>query len=569
MASVPGSTVPVQPVRPPPPPEVQDPNAPKPETYGPPAPGTPAAQLADKPGPSCPAVYPYTNPADISAANHPPETLNDWKSPPNEVSIQPTTSSNGTDPKNTVSPGYELTVNTDLGNPKPQSPLGWLTGGLVELADPENHLARHVAKRDFGLEMNSDNRTLTLPNTESGGAAFADIQNNQVGYLGNNIDHDGFLRIPAGASPEFVRGYEEESRKNGIENLITVGGLIFDSLPIGAMGRGRSGGFETPQPRIETTVSGGKFNRSQLDAPQRLEPNGNLDTPSSGTGGKLLRPTPADSIRSTLTWLGDQPNTTGAPKELVDAGNKLNQLLGGRSPTSLTDQQTKDLYRDLNNSPEGAGLSKNQEFMERLSGRFSSQLTGNSAANLQQQFTAVRQTLADGGVSGAKNRALARVDVQVNGSVAGRQSGYSDSFFATSGKNINSQSYSSDIHSTQTVDRIISQRQKLPDGTVIPRVKETTHDPQNLHPVYPAPKNQRVFEAEAAAIQQTQRTLNQLEQSGHLKRNADGTVDARGVSINIALDRISCPSCGAGVPEWLNQVRAEYRNIDINVQYLP
>jgi hypothetical protein len=78
-----------------------------------------------------------------------------------------------------------------------------------------------------------------------------------------------------------------------------------------------------------------------------------------------------------------------------------------------------------------------------------------------------------------------------------------------------------------------------------------------------------VFEAEAAAIQQTQQTLKQLEQSGHLKRNADGTVDARGVSINIALDRISCPSCGAGVPDWLNQIRAEYRNIDINVQYLP
>jgi hypothetical protein len=570
MASVPGSTVPVEPVHPPPPPEVQDPNAPKPEVYGPPAPGTPGANPVDKPGPSCPADYPHTNPADISAANHPPETLKDWKSPPNDVSIQPTNSSNGAAPKNTVTPGYELTVNADLGNPKPQSPLGWLTGGIIELAEPENVQARMVARREFGLEVNSDGRTMTLPNTQEGGAAYSDIQYGMAGFKGQNITARGPLPLPEGMSPEFRAGYEERSRQNAINQVITVVSTIADTMPIGAMGRNRGGGFDSPLPRTETTTTGGgKFNRSHLDTPQRLEPSRNLDAPNSNTGGKLLRPTPPDAIRSSLTWLSDQPNTAGAPKDLVDAGNKLNQLLGGRSPTSLTDQQTTELYRDLNSSPEGAKLSKNQTFMEHLSGRFSSPITGNSATALQQQFTGVRQTLADGGVSDAKNRALARVDVQVNGTVAGRQSGYSDTFFATSGKNISSQRYSTDIHSTKTIDRIISPTQRLPDGTVIPRVRETTHDPQNLHPVYPSSKNQRVFEAEAAAIQQTQRTLNQLEQNGQLKRNADGTVDARGVSINIALDRISCPSCGAGVPEWLNQIRAEYRNIDINVQYLP
>lgn len=370
MASVPGSKVPVEPVRPPPA-EVQDPNAPKPEVYGPPTPGTTDAKPVDKPGPSCPAEYPYSNPADVSAANHPPETLKDWKSPPNEVSIQPTTSSNGTDPKNTVSPGYELTIDADLGNPKPQSPLGWLTGGLIELADPENHLARHVAKRDFGLEMNSDNRTLTLPNTEAGGAAFADIQNNQVGYLGNNIDHEGFLKIPAGASPEFVKGYEEESRKNGIENLITAGGLIFDSLPIGAMGRNRGTGVDSVGTRLDppiTKLEGPPLTGSRLSDDVGWRQRGITAEPwnsSMANGTKqdcnwcsmeILTGKSREQLRTDVNANGVLPGEMMNTKEHGVGLFKLGLI--DRPPTEVLISGTKnDVYAKMMEYPEGKYFS--------------------------------------------------------------------------------------------------------------------------------------------------------------------------------------------------------------------
>ena len=133
----------------------------------------------------------------------------------------------------------QATVRVDLGNPRPQSPLGRLTGGLLELAQPENSVARFVAERDFGLHVGADGRTLSLPNTREGGQIFADIQNTQVGYAGNNIDHSGFLKVPEGVSPEFVAGYNERAREHGLQGLVEVGSILaYGLLPaLGARSR--------------------------------------------------------------------------------------------------------------------------------------------------------------------------------------------------------------------------------------------------------------------------------------------------------------------------------------------
>ncbi len=139
-----------------------------------------------------------------------------------------------------VSPGYPLSVDADLGNPKPQSLLGKLTGGAIELSDPENLLARNAAQLNYGLKMNSDNRTLTLPNTKQGGEIYADIQYAQDGlFRGNNLDHNGgkMLSAPSGTSPEFSKAYQERSQQLATVNAIQAGTLILGTLTAGG-GRG-------------------------------------------------------------------------------------------------------------------------------------------------------------------------------------------------------------------------------------------------------------------------------------------------------------------------------------------
>jgi hypothetical protein len=206
-------------------------------------------------GASCPANFLAVNPADFSAANHPSETLGNWTSRPTEVQLlagKPSVASTN----NVVSPGYPLSINADLGNPKPQSPLGWVTGGLIELSDPENLLARNSAQIDFGLKMNSDNRTLTLPNTKQGGEIYADIQYAQDGlFRGNNLDHNGgkLLPTPRGASPEFSKAYNERSQQLALLNAAQAGTLILGTLTAGG-GRGNYK-FEPPVTRIERPIT--------------------------------------------------------------------------------------------------------------------------------------------------------------------------------------------------------------------------------------------------------------------------------------------------------------------------
>jgi hypothetical protein len=237
-------------------------------------------------GPMCPADFSTKSISDLAAELHPVDSLSQWKSPTNEVSI---VAGNVPAPQNVVSTGYPTTTNIDLGNPKPQSPLGWLTGGMIELSQPENNLARYVAKNDYGLSMNSDNRTMTLPNTEQGGRVFANIQNTQVGYLGNNLDHGKPLTVPADASPEFKKGYEAQSQKNGWENLIHAGTTIGHTLVAGVGGKYnmnvRTGGstLETPITRPVGASKAGNLRekltwKSRGDTPaawnQRSNPNG-------------------------------------------------------------------------------------------------------------------------------------------------------------------------------------------------------------------------------------------------------------------------------------------------------
>jgi F0F1-type ATP synthase membrane subunit b/b' len=294
-------------------------------------------------------------------------------------------------------------------------------------------------------------------------------------------------------------------------------------------------------------------------------------------GGVLVKPTPSDAIRSTLSWLRDvqgpsAPAKLKAPADLVSARDRVNELLTVKakdgstikhSPQSLNDRQAAEVYRGLTRSEGGSGLSKNQTYMEQLSNRFSSSLSGQKAKDIQRQFNAIRQELMDAhgtstnkndvrGRELAQNRALARVDVNVNPRITGR--GYDDTFFTTSGE-----------FKAKDMSR-------LPAKTYATETTKSNgvrnHAGGNLHEVYPSTKNPRLFEAEAAAIQQVEKTLSKLEKDGALVRDANNKISGRGVNVDIALDRISCPSCGAGVPEWLNKIRAEYPNININVHYL-
>jgi hypothetical protein len=306
-----------------------------------------------------------------------------------------------------------------------------------------------------------------------------------------------------------------------------------------------------------TAKGGGAKGSGSAKAREGGSNNGaNGANPSVTPGGAIIKPTPHDAIRATLSWLKDVqgpsvPKGSKATPDLVSARDRVNDLLGGRSPQSLTDRQTGDLYRGVTNSKAGEALSKSQSYMEQLSNRFSTTLEGQAARTAQSQFNQVRTQLA-GKDSQAATRALSRVDIEVNGKVTG--AGYKDSFFTTSGK-LDLNKLPSNMHSTKT------------SSVEINGQKINFHE-EPLHPTYRAPKNERVFEAEAAAFQQVERKLAQLEDSGVLARDGKGNVEGRGVKVNITLDRISCPSCGAGVPAWLNDIRAAYPNIDLNIRYL-
>jgi hypothetical protein len=121
------------------------------------------------------------------------------------------------------------TVNIDMGEPRRTGAIEWISerlGHRVQVADPANFIARGRAKLDYGLTVNADGRTLTLPNTRRGGEVLASIQTKASGYYGNNIDHAGILPFPKDASKEFKEGYNNVMRAHGRDTLVQVIGII-------------------------------------------------------------------------------------------------------------------------------------------------------------------------------------------------------------------------------------------------------------------------------------------------------------------------------------------------------
>lgn len=605
MASVPGSTVPVEPVQPPPPPpDVQDPNKPKPEVYGPPAPGTSGAPPTGTPAPNTTS----NNPADISAANHPPETLKDWKSPPTEVVVAPNTQTGPTFHQEKIQPdmvlmdkGYVTREEYNLYfKPTPDGSLtdfssmptqfvqgqpdNWWTSSTRAAGEFWEGLVNGRPGAAGGLQVDFSRATdyqimsaASMTDAQRVGVNLRETVNLFVPF-GQPVT-DAAARVDLANNPYKEEIYGRTSDQAawsagiglGLQLLPFIGSKILGAgpkpVPVEVMP-------STPKP---PTAPVGELPGPTIDVPYSVVPDspsgttptgrsitGAPELPPGTPGGPLLKPTPEDAIRSTLVWLGDQPKTPGASADLVAAGNKVNQLLGGRTASSLTDRQATDLYRSLTNSQEGAALSNNQTYMEQLSNRFSSPLSRRDARVAQLQFDQVRAQLSAGDPK-ASTRALSRVDIEVNGNVTGQS--YKDRFFTTSGK-LSLNQLPPGMHSTKTVDVVISDRIQQPGQPTVPQQTVTVHEAP-LHPTYRAPNNARVFEAEAAAFQQVEETLGKLEDSGVLLRDSNGNIDARGVKVNITLDRISCPSCGAGTPSWLSDIRAAYPNIDININYLP
>jgi hypothetical protein len=265
--------------------------------------------------------------------------------------------------------------------------------------------------------------------------------------------------------------------------------------------------------------------------------------------GALVAPTTSNSIRSALDWLQGEVNGSGTGQISIggqlQVGGKLNELLDGRSPASLTDRQTLELYRDLLASPAGAALAREPQFLAQLADRFSRPLDAAEIPVWQARFDDARATLGTVD-SKAGQRALAHGEVRVYDPAS--RFAYSEEVWGVSGK-----------HDNESV--------KLPEGmhgmeSTRAKVDGQWQD-QTIMPydVFATGRNNRMNEAEAALFNQLAPIFERLEEQGVLEPGAR-------IDVDVTVSKIACPSCAANVPEWLATMRDDM-DINVNVRYLP
>jgi hypothetical protein len=123
-----------------------------------------------------------------------------------------------------------------------------------------------------------------LPNTSEGGKVYARMNHQEVGYSGNQ----GTLRLPPGASKEFKAGYQQESGRIALQNMVAIGTTLVGAA--GARGGARSGAGGR-RPGGPNVVGGA---RTQVVPTGRIEvSNGGRPLPPARMGQPAERGRPA------------------------------------------------------------------------------------------------------------------------------------------------------------------------------------------------------------------------------------------------------------------------------------
>lgn len=160
----------------------------------------------------------------------------------------------------------------------------------------DNQVARYVAKTQFGILVKGQldgSGTISLPNTRAGGEILAKIQTTSVGFSGMGIEGSPWLKIPKGASKEFMAGFNDVATKAGWAALgnaaTTIGGGAIgarSSRPNVNMGKNRENSSVNVMQRVKLSGESMSYKttwRVRTENPQEPKP-WNSKSLSDGSG---------------------------------------------------------------------------------------------------------------------------------------------------------------------------------------------------------------------------------------------------------------------------------------------
>ncbi len=218
----------------------------------------------------------------------------------------------------------------------------------------DNQVARYVAKTQFGISVKGQldgSGTISLPNTRAGGEILAKIQTTSVGFSGMGIEGNGWLKIPQGASKEFMAGFNDVVTKFGWaafgNAVMTIGGGSI------AARNSRPNINITPNQNIPTQSAVNTPNSNRVTSQPTVNKSGKLDSVVINVPPNIRGNTtqPASSI----TTDGIKYGKSFANRSVISAG-RVNEAQTLKTNADVPARYTADKrFNSLATDPAHAG----------------------------------------------------------------------------------------------------------------------------------------------------------------------------------------------------------------------